>query len=459
MEIKSFNKVRIDPSIFRAYDIRGLYPEEINAESAYLIGRSFIKFLKEKNPKIVVGRDNRLSSPDLFRNLLKGIVEQGGNVVDIGLSTTPMLYFAAAHYKFDGGIEVTASHNPPQYNGFKIVREKAIPVSENTGLKEIRRLAAKAENIVIRPGRIFKKDILKDYVRFNLKDFNLKEIKPFKIVIDTANSVSGINVAEFFREIPAKIYHLFRKLNGNFPNHSPTPHIKENLKELQRQILNKKSDLGIAFDGDGDRVIFVDEKGEVIGGDLIAALISVKLLENYPGEKIFYDLRSSKAVKESIIAAGGRVVMGRLGHSFIKEKMRKENVLFAGEFNGHYYLRQHYFCEAPFFVIFKVLEEMSKTGKKLSELIKPFKKYFRSEEINFKVKNKIRKIKELEERYKDGKISHVDGLMVEFSDWWFSIRPSHTEDLLRLNLEAKTNELMEKKKRELCSLIAESRRG
>lgn len=450
-------EIKINPDIFRAYDIRGVFPEEINEEVAYLVGGAFVIFLsgqrKLRKLNIVVGRDNRLSSPSLFRSLARGITEQGANVIDIGLSPTPMLYFSVAHFKYDGGIEISASHLSSEYNGFKLVREKAIPVSEKSGIREIKNLVLKGRFKKENKGKIIKKKVLKEYIRFNLKDFNLKLIKPLKIVIDTANAVPGVVIPEMFKKIPGKIYHLFQKLDGNFPNHSPDPHVKENLRELQKQVLNKKADLGIAFDGDGDRVIFVDEKGEIIGGDLIAALIAIRLLKSNPGEKIFYDLRSSKIVKEVIEKAGGKVVMGRLGHSFIKEQMRKENILFAGEFNGHYYLSRHYFCETPFFVIYKILEEISKTGKSLSELIKPFKKYFRSEEINFRVENKVGKIRELEKRYKNGKISHLDGIRIDFSDWWFNVRPSHTENLLRLNLEAKTKKLLEEKRKELLTLI------
>lgn len=448
--------MKISPEIFRAYDIRGIYPKEINEEVAYLIGRAFVKFLQKPKLKIVVGRDYRLSSLSLFKSLTKGIIDQGATVINIGLSTTPMLYFAVAHYKYDGGINITASHNPAQYNGFKIVREKAIPVSEKTGLRKIKDLANKITclELVKFKGRVMKKNILKDYVKLNLKEIDTRILRPLKIMVDTSNAVPGIIFPEMFKKIPGKIYHLFKKLDGNFPNHPPDPHVKENLRELQKQVKTKKADLGIGFDGDGDRIIFVDEKGEIIGGDLITALITTILLKSNPGEKIFYDIRSSNILKEVIKKTGGIIIMGRLGHSFIKEKMRQEDILFAGEFNGHYYLRNHYFCETPFFVIFKILEEISMTGKNLSELIKPLKKYFRSEEINFAIENKEKILERLEKKYKDGKILKLDGLRIDFGNWWFSIRPSHTEPLLRLNLEAKTKKLMEEKKKELTSLIS-----
>ncbi|TET84308.1 MAG: phosphomannomutase/phosphoglucomutase [Candidatus Nealsonbacteria bacterium] len=446
--------MKINSDIFRAYDIRGIYPEEINENAAYLIGRAYVKFLDKKNPKIVVGRDNRFSSPVLFKNLVSGIINSGANVIDIGLAITPMLYFTVAHFKYDGGVSITASHNLAQYNGFKFVREKAIPISEKTGLKEIKKLALAGKFKIKRKGKVLRKKVLKEYIAFNLKDFDLEAIKPLKIAIDTANAVPGIVVPEIFKKTNCKIYHLYSKLDGTFPNHPPSPHEEENLRGLQRQVLNKKADLGIAFDGDGDRIIFVDEKGKMIPGDLITALLAYLILKENPGEKVLCDVRSSNIVRDAVKEGGGKVVIGRIGHSFIKERMRKENIIFQGELNGHYYLREHYFCEAPFYVIFKILEEISKRDKAISELLRPYKKYFHSGEINFEVKDKKKVLKTLENKFsRGGKVLKIDGLRIDYSDWWFNTRPSHTEPVLRLVVEAKTKELMEKKKKELIALI------
>ncbi len=446
--------MKINSDIFRAYDIRGIYPEEINENAAYLIGRAYVKFLGKKNPKIVVGRDNRFSSPVLFKNLVSGIINSGANVIDIGLAITPMLYFTVAHFKYDGGVSITASHNLAQYNGFKFVREKAIPISEKTGLKEIKKLALAGKFKIKRKGKVLRKKVLKEYIAFNLKDFDLEAIKPLKIAIDTANAVPGIVVPEIFKKTNCKIYHLYSKLDGTFPNHPPSPHEEENLRGLQRQVLNKKADLGIAFDGDGDRIIFVDENGKMIPGDLITALLAYLILKENPGEKVLCDVRSSNIVRDAVKEGGGKVVIGRIGHSFIKERMRKENIIFQGELNGHYYLREHYFCEAPFYVIFKILEEISKRDKAISELLKPYKKYFHSGEINFEVKDKKKVLKTLENKFsRGGKVLKIDGLRIDYSDWWFNARPSHTEPVLRLVVEAKTKELMEKKKKELIALI------
>ena len=278
-------------------------------------------------------------------------------------------------------------------------------------------------------------------------------MKPFKIVIDTANAVPGIVISKVFEKTPFKIYPIFNKLIGSFPNHDPDPSIAKNLIELRRHVKKRKANLGIAFDGDGDRIVFIDEKGSIVQPDLILSLISEILLKEKKCSKILYDIRSSNIVKETIEKNNGVAVIGRVGHSFIKAKMRKENICFGGELSGHYYSKKHSFCEAPFFVLFKVLEHLSFTGKSFSEVINPFKKYYHSGEINFKVEDKEEKIKELEKKYKKGKISHLDGLRCDFDDWWFNVRPSNTEPFLRLVIEAKTRSLMEKKKREIKESI------
>lgn len=450
--------MKINPEIFKAYDIRGVYPKELDEKTAYFIGRAFVEFLKKPNAKIAVGRDNRLSGPILRKHLVRGITDSGGLVVDIGLSPTPLLYFCVANYNLDGGINITASHNPAAYNGFKITREKAIPVSEKTGLKEIKTIAdclvgLKKLNPAERRGEVVKKGFIKDYINFNFKGAAASALKPLKIVVDTANAVSGVLIPEFFKNTPIRVFSLFAKLDGRFPNHSPDPLIKENLKFLQKEVLRKKADLGIAFDGDGDRIMFVDERGEIIPADFITAIMAEIILKNSPGKKILYDIRSSNIIKETIKKFSGLPLVGRVGHSFIKEKMRKENIVFAGEFSGHYYSKEHYFCEAPFFVLLSVLKEISKSGNPLSGIIKSFKTYFHSGEINFRVVDKANKIKELEKKYKGGTICLVDGLRIDFKDWWFNVRPSNTESLLRMVVEAKSKELMEKKKKELSALI------
>jgi len=438
--------------IFRAYDIRGVYPEDIDGEMAYKIGNSFAQFLlrsKKGNLKIVVGRDGRNSSLEIYSNFSRGITDTGVDVIDIGFSTTPMLYFAVAHYNFDGGAEITASHNLSQYNGFKLTREKAKPISGISGLLEIKELTFKDSLVVDSKGKIVKKDVLDNYITFILEDVK----GDFEIVIDTANGVAGIVIAELLKRLPFKVYHIFPDLDGDFPNHPPDPLVEKNLESIKEEIKKRKTNLGIAFDGDGDRIIFLDEKANAISADILCALIAEEILKENPGEKIYFDLRSSNIVPETIKKAGGIPIMGRVGHSFIKERMRKDNIIFAGEVSGHYYSRKNYFYESPFLVLFQVLKRMSESNKKISELIKEYQKYFKSEEINFEVEDKEKALKRLEKKYKTGKISHLDGLRIDFSDWWFSARLSNTEPLLRLVVEANNEDLLNEKRKEISDII------
>ena len=446
----------MNPKIFKAYDIRGIYPEEINEEAAYKIGAAFAVFIKKVsnkiNPQVVVGRDNRLSSDALFDSLSKGITSQGVDVIDIGLSATPTLYFAVANYNYDGGINVTSSHNPKQYNGFKLVREGAIPLSEISGIEEIKELAiANDFPKVEKRGEIIKEDVLIDYISLNRE----KEPLNIKMIVDTANSVSGVFVPKIFDQVG--LIHIFSDLNGDFPNHEPDPLKKENIEKLQQKVIEDKANLGVAFDGDGDRVFFVNEKGEVISSDMILALVASIILRENPGSRILYDIRCSNIVKEIVEGLGGEAIMSRVGHSFIKALMKEKDILFGAEYSGHYYLKQgDSYYESPYFVIFKILKEMKNSGKKLSELIEPFKKYYQSGEISFRIENKeeiIDKVDKIKDKYMDGNLSTIDGVRIDFDDWWFSIRASNTEPILRLIVEGKTKEKMEEKLKEIESII------
>lgn len=454
--------IMVNPSIFKAYDIRGVYPDEINEETAYLVGRAFVEFLKKtvkwsmnKKLHIVASRDNRVSSPALSKALIEGLKDGGADVVDIGLATTPMFYFVVAHYGYDGGIQVSASHNPAEYNGLKVVREKAIPVGGESGLQDIYKIADKAAFPKKKKGRVYKKDALRDYIDFQLKDFDISKFRPLKIVVDTANAVPGIVVPKFFRNLPCELFHIFAKLDGRFPNHQADPLKKENLRFLRREVKKKKADMGVAFDGDGDRVIFCDEKGRIISSDIITALIASIILRERPGSKILYDIRSGRATEEAIRKNGGIPLVSRVGHSFIKAQMRKESILFGGEFSGHFYHKDHYFCEAPLWVLLVILREMAITHKPLSELVRPFSIYVQSGELNFEVEDKNKKMKELERHFRGGKVSRLDGVRVDFKDWWFLVRPSNTEPVLRVSIEAKTKKLLEARKRELMALMIE----
>lgn len=454
---------KINSNIFRAYDIRGIYPNEVNSEVAYKVGRSLVKFLRKKTGKrklnIVVGRDNRLSSLILLRALKKGILVEGANVIDIGLSPTQVFYFAVWKYRFDGGGMITASHNPPEYNGFKLVKEKASLIAANTGIKKIKQLVLgeekrhKTTGKLGRKGKVIRKNVLSDYLKFNFSQINLKKIKPLKIAIDTANGVSGILIPRISKEFPGKIYHLFPKLDGSFPNHLPDPMDYKNLRDLAKFVKEKKLDLGVAFDGDGDRIFFIDEKGKVIPSSLTLSLLSQIILRRNPGEKIAYTLCMSNIIKDIVRENGGTPLLTKIGFTFLKEKMKKYNAIFGGEFSGHYAHREHGFCEAPLFVLFTILKEMSDTDKTISQLLTPFKKYFFIGTINFRVKDKKRALELLEKKYKGGKISRLDGLRVDFRDWWFNARPSNTEDLLRLVIEANKKSLMKEKLKEITKIL------
>ncbi|HPX51871.1 MAG TPA: phosphomannomutase/phosphoglucomutase [Candidatus Pacearchaeota archaeon] len=420
--------------IFKAYDIRGIYGEQLNEDIAYKIGRAFAMYI---GSKIVVAKDNRLSSDSLFEALTRGITDQGSDVYNIGLSTSPMFYFAVSNLVCDGGVIITASHNPPQYNGFKMVRSDAMPLSGEDGIDQIKQLVEENNFSSSKKGNISTLDITDKYVNsFEIKKYNLR------VVVDTANSVSGLIVNRMFSGV--SLFHLFSELDGSFPNHEPNPLEEKNIKDLKEKVLEHGADIGIAFDGDGDRVFFVDEKGELISSDLIIALIA-KLID----KKVLYDLRCSNIIKETARDS----VMWRVGHSFIKKKMKDEDIFFGGEYSGHYYLKQgsSYF-ESPYFVIYKLFEAME--NKKLSELIAPFKKYYHSGELNFEVKDKQSVIEKVEKNYSYGKITKIDGVRIDFDDWWFLLRGSNTEPILRLIVEAKSKELLDSKIKEIVPFFS-----
>jgi phosphomannomutase len=446
-------------NIFRQYDIRGKYPGEINGEVAYLLGWALVDFAKRqrkaKKIDILVGRDNRKSSSALFEALAKGVLDGGGNVISIGVCTSPMFYFASGRYRGDdGGVMITASHLSKEYNGFKLVRELPVPIDIKSGLMEIKKIMKeKTFRVRAKRGRLIKKNILNEYVKAVVADFNLKGISPLRVVIDTGNAPAGIIVPKIFKKTRIKIFHLFSKLNSDFPNRSLNCTKENNLKKLREESLKRKADLGVAFDGDGDRIVFLDEKGRLVPPALITAFISSILLRANPDEKILYTVNQGRIIPETVKKAGGKAIIWKVGHSNIKRKMQKDNILFGGEASAHFYYREQYFAESPFFVLLKILEELTKTKKKFSELIKPFQKHSGSGELNFKVKNKKKILAILENRFKKGKILKIDGLRVDFPDWWFNVRPSHTEPLLRLIVEAETEKLMNKKKKEITSVI------
>jgi len=451
--------MKVNPSIFKSYDVRGTYPDQLDEESAMRIGQAFGAFLarkqaKKSKVKIVVGKDGRLSSPSLSKALIQGILQSGVDVVDLGLSTTPMMYFAAGYYKNSGGIMVTASHNPGHYNGLKFVEAGASPVGEVNGLFNVRDLALSQENLVARKkGKITKKKVLNDYLKFHFKHFKVKEISGFKIGVDTANAVSGIVVEPFFKKAGIKTTHLLKKIDGKFPNHQPDPLKEENLIMIKSEVIKKKLDLGLAFDGDGDRVMFIDEKGNWVRADIITALMTYILQSKDKNKKVLYDLRSTNFIKETAQSLGGQAIMSRVGHTFIKVSMRDNDIYFAGEVSGHYYWQELFCGEAPFFAVFTILKYLKEKKMTLSQAVAPFQKYFQSPEINFKVNDCQAIIKKLEAKYSDGKQNKIDGLRVDYNDWWFLVRASNTEPVLRLGLEAKNKELLDQKIVELTKEI------
>jgi len=457
-------------SIFKAYDIRGVYPKELNEEIAYSIGKAFADFMNVSEiakpisehaqkptvfdiKKILIGRDMRLSSDSLFRSLSQGIIEQGCDVINIGLCSTPMCYFACNFLKADASIMITASHNPKEYNGFKFTRKQAIPISADTGIKEIEKLFEKNKfKKAIKKGEMTRKEIMNDYVKHVLKFIKNKNAK-LKVVIDCGNGIGGIETREVFKHLKCKITEMYFEPDGNFPHHEANPLKEENVKELRNKVIQEKADLGIAIDGDADRVFFISNTGEIIPSDFITCLIAKTYLKEKPGETILYDLRSSWITKETIKDNNGNPIMSKVGHSFIKEQLRKTNAIFGGELSGHFYFRDNFYSDSGIIAILKIIDLIATEKKKISELIEPLKKYFASGEINLEVKDKDAKIKELGKKYKKGKISWLDGVRVEFEDWWFNVRPSNTEALLRLNLEAKSKKLMEEKRDEILNII------
>ncbi|MBU2219623.1 phosphomannomutase/phosphoglucomutase [Patescibacteria group bacterium] len=449
----------INSNIFKAYDIRGVYPDEINEDAVYKIGLAFLEFLSKKgglnNQQIIIGRDMRLSSDDLFDALAQALVSQSFDVIDIGRISTSFFYWALISQKAAGGIMITASHNPAQYNGLKLYGEGGFPIGATSGLEEIRELALKDKTISIATalGRIQEKNLWPEYTEFIKSKVDLSRIKPLKIIADCGNGMMGPEIKKIIGDLPVEIEILFGEPDGSFPNHEADPVKEENLIDLKKAIKTKGADLGVAFDGDGDRICFIDEAGESVRGDFITALIAQDLLKKSPGQKIFYETRSSRAVPEAIKAAGGVAVLGRAGHTLIKTQMRQEDILFGGELSGHYFYRDLGFVENSFITMLKVWEILSSQQQLFSVLCAPLKKYFNSGEINFKVADADKTLAGIELHFSGAPIKKIDGLTVEYPDWWFNLRKSNTEPLVRLNLEANSASLLEEKKREVIGLI------
>jgi phosphomannomutase len=444
----------LDPKVFKAYDVRGLYPDEIDEEGARAIGRAYVEQFEPR--KIAVGRDMRVSSPSMAEAAIEGAASAGADVLDLGLVGTEMVYFAVGELGLDGGIMVTASHNPKEYTGMKIVRRGALPVGGESGLLDVRDRAT-GEHVAQshKVGQVEQYDIWPAYVERVLSFVDVSAIRPLKVVIDAANGMAGVMVPPILEQLPIDARPYYFEPDGTFPNHEPNPLLPENREFIVSRTLEEGADLGVAFDGDGDRCFFVDDAGEFVPGDFVTALLAASVLEKEPGSKIIYDVRASWAVPETIEGAGGVALINRVGHAFIKHRMRKDGATFGGEVSGHYYFRDFSQADSGVVPFLLMLELISKSGKKLSELLAPFRtRYFLTGELNTPVADVPLKLQELKERFgPEGKVSHLDGVSVDADGWHFNVRPSNTEPLLRLNLEARSQDLMERKRDEVLDVI------
>ena len=447
----------LDPKVFKAYDVRGIYPTELDEDGAYAIGRAYIEQFEPK--QIAVGRDMRLSSPSMAASVIRGAADEGCDVLDLGLVGTEMVYFAVGELELDGGVMVTASHNPKNYTGMKIVRRGALPVGGESGLLEIRDRAVSLGDTSggQTPGQVQEYDIWPAFVDRVLSFIDLSEIKPLRVVIDAANGMAGVMLPPVLERLPIEAVRYYFEPDGTFPNHEPNPLLPENRQFIIERTKAEGADFGVAFDGDADRCFFVDDTGEFVPGDFVTALFAELVLEKNPGAKIIYDVRASWAVPERIERAGGVPLINRVGHAFIKQRMREEGAVFGGEVSGHYYFRDFSQADSGVVPFLLMLELVSRRGQKLSEILRPFReRYFITGELNTPVPDVALKLQELKERFgPQGEVSHLDGISVTGKDWHFNVRPSNTEPLLRLNLEARSEELMEQKRDEVLDVIRE----
>ena len=449
--------MRIHAEIFKAYDIRGVYPIEVDEDTTRAVGAGFAAYLKARC--VAVGRDMRISSPALAAGFIDGVTSQGADVVDYGMMPTDMLYFAVAADGLDGGAQITASHNPKQYNGVKMVRREALPLSADAGIFDIRDMVAndRLPAAAARKGQVRGKNVLDAYVNHVLSFIDPSIVKPFKVVLDAGSGMGGMVAPRLFERLPCRTTRLCFDIDGTFPLHEANPLIEENRRDITERVIAEKADVGIAWDGDADRCFFITGTGEFVPGDFVTALLAEAFLMKDPGASIIYDLRASFAVRDVVARYGGVALMNRVGHAFIKQRMRETNAIFGGEVTGHYYFRDNFYADNGFIPALLMLELMSRKGQSLHQLIEPLKaKYFISGEINTKLAHPDAvpvKLGEIAAKYADGKQYTLDGLSVEYPEWHFNVRPSNTEPLLRLNLEAKTERLMEGRRDEVLALI------
>jgi phosphomannomutase len=439
--------------IFKAYDVRGVVPDELDSDVARRIGAAFADWVKA--PRILLGRDARLSSPELAAAISDGVTSRGADVVDLGLASTDLMYFASGSLDLPG-VMITASHNPKQYNGIKFCRAGAAPVGVDSGLRDIRAIVEGPEVPSEQtPGRIETASLLDAYTEHVLSFVDVAAMRPLTIAVDTANGMGGLVVPAVMARLPVTLYHLYPELDGTFPNHPADPIDPENQKALKAEVLERGADVGLAFDGDADRVFLVDEHADDVSGSLMTALVAGAMLQREPGAKIVHNLICSWVVPEVIRERGGIPVRTRVGHSFIKQVMAETGAIFGGEHSGHYYFRENYRADSGLIAAVVALGELSAADVALSELLKPFRRYFDSGEINTRVDDPQGRIEAIAAALADGRQDRLDGLTVEFDDWWCNVRASNTEPLLRLNVEAKTPELLEEKTALVLGIIRE----
>jgi phosphomannomutase len=448
----------IDESIFKAYDIRGVYPDSLDEDLARDIGRAFVNHLGLSGSRVVAARDMRLSGEALQKAFIEGVTESGADVVDLGMVSTDAMYFAVGHLEEHGGAMITASHNPKQYNGLKLCRENAIALSGEEGINQIRDLitSGKLPGPSEFSGSVEESDITDEYAKHCLGFIDTENLRPLKVVVDAGNGMAGKMVPPIFEDLPFEITPMYFDLDGSFPNHPPNPIEPENMEELQKRVIAEGADFGVAFDGDADRCFLVDENGKTVSGDLVATLVARNVLEKEPGATILYNAICSKAMPELIQKEGGRAIRTQVGHSIIKPRMREHDAAFGGEHSGHFYFRDNYFADSGIIAMLTAAELVARQDGPLSALLEPIDPYIRSGEINSEVGNQSETMKNIEDFYeKRGGVDmdHLDGLTVDSGDWWFNLRPSNTEPLLRLNVEAPDESTMERVREEVLSLV------
>lgn len=450
--------MKLLPEVFKAYDVRGLYPQEFNAQGAGRVAQATVHLLREESvlkPRVVLGRDARLSSGPIAKAVRDALLQSGAHILDIGLCTTPLYYFSINHLDADGGIMVTASHNPTEFNGLKLCRKQALAIAEGMGMERVRELALGRTKFQKAQGAHESVDVLSSYLSVLVAQCALQ--RPLSVAIDAGNGMAGLVLERLLPQIPElSVHRLYFEMDGTFPNHPANPLKEETLVDLQAALREGEFDCGIAFDADVDRLGLITPEGDVVRGDLITALLAKQALRSAePGAAVLYESRSSRVVAETVLALGGNPILVRSGHAMINRAMREHNAVIGGELSGHFFFREIAGRDDAIFAMIRVLNLISESDS-LSSLLIPLQKYAQSGERNFSIADKQGVLKRMEQTFPDGNVTRIDGLTVSYKDWWFNLRPSHTEDFLRLNVEADTQEILKEKLDMLERLIQEN---